>query len=250
LPSGAYAVILCLVHVAPTSRSSNLVDLTDRLDDALAEGRIEDARAHHRTMARLAGGRDPAVRLAELRIRWVEHGAQTIVAELTAMTAEHPRDADLYHLLGVAHEELGERQRMVDAFLKTLELDSADDDQSEPFAPALLDAIEARARAVLDALPAELARRLSKVPVLLESRPSADVVAEGFDPRALGLFEGAMLAEPDLAAPSRIVLYVHNLFEATEDDDALLEEVEVTVLHEVGHYFGLDEDEVAELGLA
>jgi predicted Zn-dependent protease with MMP-like domain len=114
----------------------------------------------------------------------------------------------------------------------------------------LLDAIEARARAVLDALPAELARRLSKVPVLLESRPTAHVVAEGFDPRALGLFEGAMLAEPDLAAPSRIVLYVHNLFEATEDDDALLEEVEVTVLHEVGHYFGLDEDEVAELGLA
>jgi predicted Zn-dependent protease with MMP-like domain len=245
-----HAAILWFVHATSTSASPDLSDLVDRVDDALGRGAIDEAHEHLGAMTRLSGEGHPAVRTAALRIRWVERGAESVLVDLEAIAAEYEGDADLHHLLGLAYEEVGERRKMIDAFLTTLRLDSADDDASEPFSAALLDAIEARARAVLDALPAELARRLSKVPVLLETRPSEHVVAEGFDPRALGLFEGAMLAEPDLAAPTRIVLYVHNLFEATEDDDELLEEVEVTVLHEVGHYFGLDEDEVADLGLA
>jgi predicted Zn-dependent protease with MMP-like domain len=242
--------ILWFVHATSTSASPDLSDLVDRLDDALGRGAIDEAREQLGAMTRLSGEDHPAVRIAALRIRWVERGAKSVLAELEAVATEYEDDADLHHLLGLAYEEVGEHGKMVEAYLTTLRLDAADDDASEPFSAALLDAIEARARAVLDALPAELARRLSKVPVLLETRPSVHVVAEGFDPRALGLFEGAMLAEPDLAAPTRIVLYVHNLFEATADDDELLEEVEVTVLHEVGHYFGLDEDEVADLGLA
>ncbi|MCA9663920.1 MAG: metallopeptidase family protein, partial [Myxococcales bacterium] len=84
-------------------------------------------------------------------------------------------------------------------------------------------------------------------------RPHWDVVADGFDPRALGMFEG-----PDdfgqrilELAPmtSRIVLFTANLVASFADPEDLEEEVRVTVLHEVGHYFGLDEDGVAALGL-
>lgn len=238
------------MHATSTKAAADFQELTDQLEEALEEGRVEEARDLVRQMAELAGADEPIVRLAEIRVRWTEHGARAVLRDLEALSAEFPDDADLHHLRGCAYDELGERKKMIAAFQETLRIDSADDEASEPFDPALLDAIEARARAVLDSLPAELARRLARVPVILESRPSEHLVAEGFDPRALGLFEGATMTDSDVSAPSRIVLYVQNLFENTADDDELLEEVEVTVLHEVGHYFGLDEDEVAELGLA
>ena len=50
-------------------------------------------------------------------------------------------------------------------------------------------------------------------------------------------------------APTRIVLFWTNLLDVADDDDSLAEEVETTVLHEIAHYFGLDEEQVAALGL-
>jgi predicted Zn-dependent protease with MMP-like domain len=49
--------------------------------------------------------------------------------------------------------------------------------------------------------------------------------------------------------PTRIVLYTANLTASCQDQDELEREVEITVLHEVGHYFGLDEDDMERLGL-
>ena len=81
----------------------------------------------------------------------------------------------------------------------------------------------------------------------------AGIIEEGFDPRALGLFEGpddfgqrSVHAPP---TPSRIVLFYMNLEASFPERDALAEEIEVTILHELGHYFGLDEDDVERLGL-
>jgi predicted Zn-dependent protease with MMP-like domain len=88
---------------------------------------------------------------------------------------------------------------------------------------------------------------------VLEARPAEALVREGFDPRALGLFEG----QGDLGqhsgathdAPTRIVLFYANLLASFPDEDALREEIEVTILHEIGHFFGLDEDDMERLGL-
>jgi predicted Zn-dependent protease with MMP-like domain len=81
-----------------------------------------------------------------------------------------------------------------------------------------------------------------------------DLVREGFDPRNVGLFEGPMHKHESgdsTGLPPRIVLYAANLTASLESDDpaALEREVEITVLHEIGHYFGLDEDRLEELGL-
>jgi predicted Zn-dependent protease with MMP-like domain len=52
-----------------------------------------------------------------------------------------------------------------------------------------------------------------------------------------------------MAAPTRIVLYACNLLAEFPEAEDLREQVEVTVLHEVGHFFGLDEDDLERLGL-
>ncbi len=69
----------------------------------------------------------------------------------------------------------------------------------------------------------------------------------------LGLFEGASLADPvpdSAASLPRIRLFLDNLWDYAEGDLAVFrEEVRVTLLHELGHYLGLDEEQVADLGL-
>ena len=91
-------------------------------------------------------------------------------------------------------------------------------------------------RAVLDSLPPELARGLENVAVVVEE-------ANPEEPDLYGLFD-----EPDYL-PARIAIYRRPLLEDFGDDPTALEhEIRVTVLHELAHYFGLDEDRLDELG--
>jgi predicted Zn-dependent protease with MMP-like domain len=91
------------------------------------------------------------------------------------------------------------------------------------------------------------------VPIVLEPRPHPDLVREGFDPRSLGLFEGLehgrLEAGEAAVAPTRIVLYYANMLADFPEHDELADEIEITILHEVGHFFGLDEDDLERLGL-
>jgi predicted Zn-dependent protease with MMP-like domain len=77
-------------------------------------------------------------------------------------------------------------------------------------------------------------------------------VQEGFDPRALGLFDGPPWSEQGLTGPAlnRIVLYRANIAAVSPDLREAREQVRITLLHETAHFFGLDEGGVAELGLA
>ena len=96
----------------------------------------------------------------------------------------------------------------------------------------------------LDELPAELAAGLRNVAVVIEDRNEDD-------PDLYGLFEGVPLTEggPDAGElPCRIAIYRLPLEEDFESPKELREEIRITVLHELGHYFGLDEDRLDELG--
>jgi predicted Zn-dependent protease with MMP-like domain len=103
---------------------------------------------------------------------------------------------------------------------------------------------ERHVRAALDGVPPEIARALRNVAVVVEDENSDD-------PDLYGLFDGVPLTEGgpgpgDL--PARIAVYRVPL-EADFPDPAELErEIRVTVLHELGHYFGLDETRLEELG--
>ncbi len=106
----------------------------------------------------------------------------------------------------------------------------------------------------LDDLPPPLAQRISNVGVVVEPEPPYEA-AEAFERgELLGLYEGVPLTERDSAysgvLPDRITLYKQNLEEAAEDPEDLKTLVKETVIHEVAHHFGIDDDRLEELGWA
>jgi predicted Zn-dependent protease with MMP-like domain len=97
---------------------------------------------------------------------------------------------------------------------------------------------EDHVEAALDSLPPELADGLKNVAVVIEEQNPEE-------PDIYGLFD-----EPEYL-PARIAIYRRPLVEDFGDDPAALEhEIKVTVLHELAHYFGIDEARLDELGYA
>ena len=100
-----------------------------------------------------------------------------------------------------------------------------------------MDEFEERVRQALDALPPDLARNLENVAVVVEDENRDD-------PDLFGLFE----SEPYL--PTKVTIYRLPLEESFPDPAELEREIRITVLHELAHYFGIDEDRLDELGYA
>jgi predicted Zn-dependent protease with MMP-like domain len=99
-------------------------------------------------------------------------------------------------------------------------------------------------RAALDELSPDLAAALENVAVVVEDEHPDD-------PDLLGLYHGVPLTERgDMAGvlPDTISIYRIPLEESFPDPGELREEIRITVLHELGHYFGLDEEQIADLG--
>jgi predicted Zn-dependent protease with MMP-like domain len=111
----------------------------------------------------------------------------------------------------------------------------------QPVSPAEFEGYVADA---LDELPPELAARFSNVVVVVEDENE-------HDPEILGLYEGIALTERGNysgALPDRISLYRIPLCLMAEDLDHLLEEIQVTVVHEFAHHVGIDDDRLHQLG--
>ena len=175
----------------------------------------------------------PLIRIAHAHAVWVTKGAATARAELEVLVAAEPDFSDAHYALADVYGELKEDALRVTHFMRVLELDEKDD-----------------AEAALAGLPSPYLERLKDVPVLLEQRPSRILVKDGFDPRALALFEGPdQSTEGEAPAPSRIVLYTANLPAEFEDEEELASEVEITLLHEIGNYYSLSDEELDRLGL-
>jgi predicted Zn-dependent protease with MMP-like domain len=109
----------------------------------------------------------------------------------------------------------------------------------------------AEVEATLDELPVALRERARQLPVTFERRPNRALQADGFAPDTLGMFVGPEFAEEGhVPMPPQIILFLLNLWEfADADEEIFCEEVHTTYLHELGHYLGLNEDEITERGL-
>lgn len=98
-------------------------------------------------------------------------------------------------------------------------------------------------------LPAPLRALAEAIPVHCEERPGRDLLDEGFEDDILGLFTGSAYGtdyREDQPMPAQIILFLENLWEFAEGDEAVFrDEVRITYLHELGHYFGWDEDDLA-----
>lgn len=103
-------------------------------------------------------------------------------------------------------------------------------------------------------LPREMARRAAEVPVVMLPRPTKAMVRDdGVDPDLLGLFVGPNCAEGIESGdplPPEILLFLENLWDYADGDEEIFrEEVRVTYYHELGHYLGLEEDDLEDRGL-
>jgi predicted Zn-dependent protease with MMP-like domain/Tfp pilus assembly protein PilF len=218
-----------------------------------------------KAQALVARGEPAAARdaLGELSSSVIDDGDLALDLAELALSAEDPagarrwievaqRDealaADALHALGRVHEATGDRAAMVAAWQEVRRLDLA-------AAPGPLeiseDDVEQIALQTLAELPPQIREKLERVPILIDDAPSEALIAEGIDPRLLGLFQGTPMPDDGALAPTvtNILLFRHNLSRACVDADHLAEEIRITVLHETAHYFGLDEDDLEALGL-
>ncbi len=105
---------------------------------------------------------------------------------------------------------------------------------------------EEHVRAALDALPPDIAAALENVAVVVEDEHPDD-------PDLFGFYHGVPLTERGYQAgslPDKIAIYQLPLEESFDDPEQLRQEIRITVLHELGHYFGIEEDRLDELGYA
>jgi predicted Zn-dependent protease with MMP-like domain len=97
----------------------------------------------------------------------------------------------------------------------------------------------------LDLIPAQLAAAMDNVVILVDDRHPDD-------PELLGLYEGVALTERDSdyggSLPDAITIYREALLDICESDGDVVEEVAITVIHEIAHHFGIDDDRLEELG--
>ncbi len=99
----------------------------------------------------------------------------------------------------------------------------------------------------LDLIPADLASAIDNVVILVQDR---DVD----EPGLLGLYEGVALTERDSwyggSLPDTITIYRKALLDVCDSEDQVVDEVAITVIHEIAHHFGIDDDRLHELGWA
>lgn len=117
------------------------------------------------------------------------------------------------------------------------------------------EAFERVVRESMDNLPRSIREHVEHVPVLVEDFPSVDLITqENLSPQILGLFLGVpRTAAGETEQPTdldRVLLFKRNLEKVCRDEAEMAEQIQITVRHEIGHYLGLDEDDMERLGLA
>ncbi len=106
----------------------------------------------------------------------------------------------------------------------------------------------------IDTIPARFRRELRNIAIVVEDRPSEDLLEEmEIDPPGtlLGLYQGTPLTERRWdhgnVLPDRIAIYQEPIEDISETQEDVVTEIGETLIHEIGHYFGLSEDELEEI---
>jgi predicted Zn-dependent protease with MMP-like domain/Flp pilus assembly protein TadD len=174
--------------------------------------------------------------------------------QLRAAERLAPRDAWVQHALGLVAERSGDLKEAERRLARARKLDPDAFPEPVTLAPDEFDAVLEDA---LAALPEPIRRYLANVAITVEEIPAdQDLLAADppLSPQSLGMFRGTPIGQqgtldPWSHLPSSIVLYHRNLERAVRSREELVQEIRVTLIHEVGHFLGLDEDQLWERGL-
>lgn len=116
--------------------------------------------------------------------------------------------------------------------------------------PRLLELATHEADAVIGGLRKPLRDKVMQLHVAFERVPNSEFLADGIKPDTLGLFTGAELADEVTVLPPQIHLFLENIWDYAEGDEAVFcGEVCITLLHELGHFLGLNEYDLIDRGL-
>ena len=117
------------------------------------------------------------------------------------------------------------------------------------------DIFDALLEVALAALPAAFARWVAEVSIVVEDEPSPRLLREmglGDNEELLGLFSGFAITRRSVddtgRLPSQIMIFRRPLMDMCRNREELAREIRRTLLHELGHYAGFDEDELDEMG--
>jgi predicted Zn-dependent protease with MMP-like domain len=108
--------------------------------------------------------------------------------------------------------------------------------------------------AAIQELPQEFKEKLENVAVIIEKYPPRSLLSDleiPPDDTLFGLYEGTPLTERGFDAPlhpDRIWIFQGPIEEECESEDEIKDEIKITIVHEVAHFFGLDDDYLEELG--
>ena len=161
----------------------------------------------------------------------------------------------LYHLALVA-EHQGDYERAEELFARADALQG--DFYPRPVRIKQAD-FERAAEEAFRSLPEHIRQYVGNCPILIADLPEPELVrGESLSPQLLGLFEGTPATDPG-ASPTlgseprldtdRILLFKRNLEKVACSTEELVQQIQITVKHEIGHYLGLDDDELERLGI-
>jgi predicted Zn-dependent protease with MMP-like domain len=247
---GAERTLRRALKLAPNHR-----DVSFLLGDALRDqGRLDEAEGLYRAVVLgTPGDADAWAALAGallFQLRWSEaHKAANRALR------EDPGHPEAAYIRGVLRERRGDYPGAQRDFLRAWTADPALWSLPVPLDDETVEEVVVD---TLEALHPTLREYLADIPILLEEFPS-DEVLQQYDPPAyptelLGYFSGHSLMErstddPWSGVPGAIVLFRRNLQRFARDREHLLEELRITLFHEVGHFLGLDEKDMEDRGL-
>jgi predicted Zn-dependent protease with MMP-like domain len=167
-----------------------------------------------------------------------------------ALADSDPESADAWYGVGLCAEAQDDENGKREAWTRVVKLD-----ERKPIDEPLLTEAEMgqAAEQALGELPARARKLIENVPMIITDLPATEDVQKGLDPRLLGLFSGT--PHPELSSVggvpqlTEILLFRKNLERVAGDADELREEIRTTLLHETGHFFGMDEDDLSSVGL-
>ena len=247
---------LAAIADAMAEGRGNALDLTFLLGDTyLALGRAAEAEAQFRAVLALdpdcASSRCWLAMCLFLQWRFDE-------AEVAVQAARELPDAivDAHVVHGALLERKGQLDEAEALFLRAAAL--SPEKYPRPVRMTRVE-FDREVRQAARKLPRQFRQSLDRVPVVVHDLPE-ESLAEGVDrdevgPDILGLFDGVPLPETgDMEAPhvrpNTIYLFQRNLERAARDREDLVEQIRITLWHELGHYLGFEEEDMDDLGLA
>lgn len=238
-----------------TEHREFLVDVLVLLSEARSAGRDPRGALAIAERARELDREDPATHLSVATARFDLCDLEGARRDLEAAMRLDRRLADGFWLLGRIETAEGREAEADKAFRRAVQIDP---ESYSPPTRVTEDELAAIVEEGLEELPDKVRDYLENVAVAIEDSPDLDRLRENdppLSPGSLGMFEGTppaaeSTADPWTSFPRQITLFRRNLEIDSRDMEELRDLAVTTLLHEVGHYLGLDEEDLEERGLA